>query len=323
MKINRYKREISAALAYVALLIIVGIIAPSFFSAGNLRDLVINNAPTLLVAVGMTLVILVGEIDISVGSQFALCSVAAGLLAKTGISILPLFICVLLIGTGIGALNGLFIGRLGLPSIIVTLATLVIWRDGLQWATEGAWVQGLPENFQWFGLGQRSGEFLIVGVIAVLFICFSWSLSNLIIGRTVYAVGSDPETARLAGISSKNVIFWVFAVMGGLTGIAALLNASRFSSVPGNSGIGLELKAIAAVVVGGTLISGGRGTLVGTLIGTALLGTIGTALTFVGINPFWEKAIQGAIILAALGSEAALGRMEKNGKLTFLARSSA
>lgn len=323
MKINRYKREISAALAYVALLIIVGIIAPSFFSAGNLRDLVINNAPTLLVAVGMTLVILVGEIDISVGSQFALCSVAAGLLAKTGISILPLFICVLLIGTGIGALNGLFIGRLGLPSIIVTLATLVIWRDGLQWATEGAWVQGLPENFQWFGLGQRSGEFLIVGVIAVLFICFSWSLSNLIIGRTVYAVGSDPEAARLAGISSKNVIFWVFAVMGGLTGIAALLNASRFSSVPGNSGIGLELKAIAAVVVGGTLISGGRGTLVGTLIGTALLGTIGTALTFVGINPFWEKAIQGAIILAALGSEAALGRMEKNGKLTFLARSSA
>jgi rhamnose transport system permease protein len=102
-----------------------------------------------------------------------------------------------------------------------------------------------------------------------------------------------------------------------------LLNASRFSSIPGNSGIGLELKAIAAVVVGGTLISGGRGTLVGTLIGVALLGTIGTALTFVGINPFWEKAIQGAIILAALVSEAALGRMEKNGKFTFLARSSA
>ncbi|HTK38596.1 MAG TPA: ABC transporter permease [Pyrinomonadaceae bacterium] len=323
MKINRYKREISAASAYIALLFIVGIIAPSFFSAGNLRDLVINNAPTLLVAVGMTLVILVGEIDISVGSQFAVCSVAAGLLAKTGMPILPLFVCVLLVGAGMGALNGLFIGRLGLPSIIVTLATLVIWRDGLQWITEGAWVQDLPENFQWFGLGQRSGEFLIVGIIAVLFICFSWSLSNLIVGRMVYAVGSDSEAARLAGIGSQNVVFWVFAIMGGLTGIAALLNASRFSSIPGNSGMGLELKAIAAVVVGGTLISGGRGTLVGTLIGVALLGTIGTALTFVGINPFWEKAIQGAIILAALVSEAALGRMEKNGKFTFLARSSA
>jgi len=105
--------------------------------------------------------------------------------------------------------------------------------------------------------------------------------------------------------------------MGGLVGIAALLNAVRFSAIPGNSGVGVELKAIAAVVVGGAAISGGRGTLAGTLIGVALLGTIGTALTFVGINPFWEKAIQGAIILAALVSDAALGRLEKNGKFNF------
>ena len=102
--------------------------------------------------------------------------------------------------------------------------------------------------------------------------------------------------------------------MGALTGIAALLNAVRFSEIPGNSGVGLEMKAIAAVVVGGTAISGGRGTLVGTLIGVALLGTIGTALTFAGINPFWEKAIQGAIILAALVSDVLLGRLEKHGK---------
>src|SRR4029453_18810152 len=102
--------------------------------------------------------------------------------------------------------------------------------------------------------------------------------------------------------------------MGALSGMAALLNAVRFSVVPGNPGIGLELKAIAAVVVGGTAITGGRGRLAGTLIGVALLGTIGTALTFLGINPFWEKAIQGAIILAALASDVALGRLEKNGR---------
>jgi rhamnose transport system permease protein len=267
----------------------------------------------------MTLVILVGEIDISVGSQFAVCSVAAGLLAKTGMTILPLFICVLLVGAAMGAVNGLFIGWLRLPSIIITLAMRVIWRDALRWLTEGAWVQDLPENFQWFGLGQGSGEIVIMGITVVFFICFAWSLSNLIVGRTAYAVGSDAEAARLAGVSSQKVVFWVFVIMGGLTGIAALLNASRFSSVPGNSGTGLELKAIAAVVVGGTAISGGRGTLVGTLIGVALLGTIGTALTFVGINPFWEKAIQGAIILAALASETVLGRLEKNGKFNFVA----
>ena len=136
----------------------------------------------------------------------------------------------------------------------------------------------------------------------------------MVAGRKIYAVGSDAEAARLAGISSQRIVFWVFAIMGALTGIAALLNAVRFSAIPGNSGVGLELKAIAAVVVGGTAISGGRGTLIGTLIGVALLGTIGTALTFVGINPFWEKAIQGAIILAALVSDVALGRLEKDGK---------
>jgi rhamnose transport system permease protein len=140
-------------------------------------------------------------------------------------------------------------------------------------------------------------------------------MRNMIAGRRVYAVGSDAEAARLAGINAPNTVFWVFVIMGGLTGIAALLNAVRFSEIPGNSGVGLELKAIAAVVVGGAAISGGRGTLIGTLIGVALLGTIGTALTFVGVNPFWEKAIQGAIILAALVSDVALGRLEKNGKL--------
>ena len=314
MKVNRYKREISAALAYVALLVVVGIAAPSFFAVGNLRDLIINNAPTLVVAVGMTLVILVGEIDISVGSQFAVASIAAGLLAKTGMPIWLLVVGVMLIGAAMGALNGVLIGWLRLPSIIVTLAMLVTWRDGLRWSTEGAWVQDLPANFQWFGLGQAAGETAIVGFALVIFICFAWSMRNLIAGRTIYAVGSDAEAARLAGIDPRGVVFWVFVMMGGLTGIAALMNAVRFSSIPGNAGTGLELKAIAAVVVGGTAITGGRGTMIGTIIGVALLGTISTALTFLGINPFWEKAIQGVIILAALVSDVALGRLEKNGK---------
>ncbi|HEX3100238.1 MAG TPA: ABC transporter permease, partial [Pyrinomonadaceae bacterium] len=193
MKIDRYKREISAVIAFVVLLVVVGIVAPSFFNGGNLRDLIINNAPTLLVALGMTLVILVGQIDISVGSQFAVCSIAAGFLAKTGMPLPLLFICVLLTGAAMGALNGALIGWLRLPSIIVTLAMLVMWRDALRWVTEGAWVQDLPANFQWFGLGQSTGELLIVAITAVLFIGFAWSMRNMVLGRKVYAVGSDPE----------------------------------------------------------------------------------------------------------------------------------
>ncbi len=315
MNFNRYKREISAAIAYFALLLAVGIVAPSFFGAGNLSDLLINNAPVLLIAIGMTLVILVGEIDISVGSQFAVASVAAGVLAKTGMPLPMLFVCVILVGAGLGAVNGVLIGWFRLPSIIVTLAMLAAWRDGLRWTTEGAWIQDLPANFQWFGLGQTGGQLLIVAIPLLIFACFAWVLRNLNLGRAVYAVGSDAEAARLSGIKPQTVVFGVFVVMGALVGLAALLNAARFNSIPSNAGVGYELKAIAAVVVGGAAITGGRGNLIGTLIGVALLGTIGTALTFLGINPFWEKAIQGLIILAALVSDVFLARLEKKKEL--------
>ncbi len=319
----RYKREFAAAVAFVALLAVVAVAAPSFFAGSNLRDLAINNAPVLLVAVGMTLVVLVGEIDISVGSQFAVCSVAAGALAKAGVPVAILPACVVALGAAMGAVNGALVGRLGLPSIIVTLAMLVAWRDGLRWVTEGAWVQGLPANFQWFGLGQGAAQWIIVGTALLVLAAAAWALRNLRAGRALYAVGSDAEAARLAGIEPRRVVATVFAVAGGLVGLAALLNAVRFTAVPSNAGIGLELKAVAAVVVGGTAITGGRGTLVGTLVGAALLGTVGTALTFLDINPFWERAIQGAIILAALGSDAALGRLEHHVRRLGVARPAA
>jgi rhamnose transport system permease protein len=311
MRLNRHKRELSTALAYVVLLVVVAIIAPSFFSGANLRDLALNNAPVLLVSIAMTLVILIGQIDISVGSQFAVATVAAGWLAKSGIPIALLLLCVILIGALMGAINGVLVGSLRLPSIIVTLAMLVAWRDALRWTTGGEWVQNLPANFQWFGMGQQLGQWMIVLASLALLGLLSWALQNLAAGRAVYAVGSDTEAARLAGIDPARVTLAVFAFMGALLGLAALLNAVRFSTVPSNAGLGLELKAVAAVVVGGTAITGGRGTLIGTFIGVALLGTIGPALTFAGINPFWEKAIQGAIIMLALGSDFVLGRVER------------
>lgn len=311
MQLSRYKRELSSAAAFLALLVIVALVSPSFFSSGNLSDLALNNAATLIIAIGMTLVILAGEIDISVGSQFAVCSIASGWLATVGVPIPLLLPCALALGAALGAVNGLFIGLLRLPSIIVTLAMMVAWRDGLRWTTQGAWVQNLPAEFQWLGLGQNNGEWVIVMVAGVTFAGVTWGLRKLVAGRAIYAVGSDAEAARLAGIEPRRVVLAVFILMGGLTGLAALLNAVRFSVVPGNPGMGLELKAIAAVVVGGTAITGGRGTMAGTLIGVALLGTIGTALTFLGVNPFWEKAIQGSIILAALASDTAFGRLER------------
>ena len=311
MTLKRYKREASAFGAYVILLLAMALIAPAFFNPGNLRDLAMNNAAVLLVAIGMTLVILTGEIDISVGSQFAVCTVAAGWFAKAGVPILLVLPLVIITGSLLGSVGGAFVGRLRMPSIVVTLALMVAWRDGLRWITEGAWVQNLPPDFQWFGFGQSAGQLFIIAAGLIVLLIAAWGLNNLSAGRAVYAVGSDAEAARLAGIEKQALVFAVFILMGALVGLAAALNAARFSIVPSNAGMGLELKAIAAVVVGGTAITGGRGTLLGTLIGVALLCTIGTALTFAGINPFWEKAIQGAIILVALVSEVALRPLDR------------
>jgi rhamnose transport system permease protein len=311
----RHGRELPPAAALAAVLAAVLLVAPSFFGAENLRDVTINNAPILLVALGMTLVILTGEIDISVGSMFAVCSVAAGMLAKAGLPIALVPLAAAVVGLGLGAVNGVLVGTLGLPSIIVTLAMLVAWRDALRWATQGAWVQDLPADFQWFGIGPAAAQAIIVGAPLLVLAATGWALRNLQIGRRLYAVGSDEEAARLAGIEPRRVVFGAFAATGALVGLAAALNAVRFAAVPSNAGLGLELQAVAAVVVGGAAITGGRGTVTGTLIGVLLLGTIGTAMTYVGISPYWAKAIQGLIILAALVADAALARIERHGVL--------
>jgi rhamnose transport system permease protein len=179
---------------------------------------------------------------------------------------------------------------------------MVILRGLLLWESSGAAVY-LPEGFQWFGLSQWAGQTIIVVIALVVLAKFATAMRWLAGGRSVYAVGSDEEAARLAGIRPKRVIFWTFVITGALTGLAALLNTVKFVLVYPNAGDGFELQVIAAVVVGGTAISGGRGTLIGTLIGVALLGTISSALVFLHIQPQWAKAIQGAIILIAVASD--------------------
>jgi len=251
-------------------------------------------------AIGMTVVILLGQIDVSIGSQFAICTVAAGLLAKQGWPMPVLALGVAGIGALLGAGNGALVAIGGIPSIVVTLASMVVLRDGLRWITGGEWVQNLPRSFQWMGLSQTAGQALMSAVAIALFAACAWGMRHLAVGRAVYATGSDAESARLAGIHPRNIVFGAFAWMGAMTGLAALLNSIRFSDLQSNSGVGLELKTIAAVVVGGVSITGGRGTLAGTLLGVALLGAVGPALTFLGVSAFWEKAIQGAIILAAV-----------------------
>lgn len=301
-------REWSVALAYLALLAVLAVAAPRFYQADQIRSFFVSNAPILIAALGATLVIVAREIDISVGSQFSICGVAAGLLAKTGLPMPLVAFGVVLAGSTLGAVNGFLVAVVGLPSIVVTLATLVILRESLRWQREGEFIYNLPDDFQWFGLGQGVGQWVVVLVAGIVFVLAAWGARNLAGARAVYAVGSDQEAARLVGIRPRRVVFCVFTAMGALVGLAALLNAVRFADVDPNSGMGLELQVIAAAVVGGAAVTGGRGTPAGTLIGTALLGTIAPALVFLGAQPQWEKAVQGLIILAAVASDSLEGR---------------
>jgi rhamnose transport system permease protein len=297
-------RELSLLLALAAILLVLGWRAPRFFSTANLADLATGVAPALVAAMGMALVILARHIDISIGSQFAVCGVVLGLLAKIGLPVPLAAGSAILAGASLGALNGALVAGLGLPSIVVTLATMVAWREGLRWATEGAWVRGLPESFQWLGLGQTGGRLLIVATAAALFALFAWGLVSLRCGRSVYATGSDAEAARLLGLRPRRVVFFVFVLMGALTGLAAVLTTIQFIDVQANAGVGLELRIIAAVVVGGVAISGGRGSSLGVLLGVLFLAVLGPALVFLGGKAHWDRALQGAIILVAVASEA-------------------
>ncbi|HWE00796.1 MAG TPA: ABC transporter permease [Tepidisphaeraceae bacterium] len=310
--ISRYLREMSVAAAYAALLLTLFFIRPAFFQshAGSQSQFGltwVSAAPILVAAVGMTLVIISRHIDISIGSQFSVCGIIAGSLAVRHVPAPGIIVGTLAAGAIMGAINGGLVAGMGLPSIVVTLATMVILRGALTWITQGATVL-LPASFQWFGASQRVGQGLMIGIALVIFAAFAWALRWLRAGRAVYAVGSDQEAARLAGVRPGRVVFAVFVIMGVLTGAAALLNAMQFITIYPSAGKDLELAVIAAVVVGGAAITGGRGTLLGTLLGVALLATIGPALGYFHAQskwagPEWAKAIQGLIILFAVASD--------------------
>lgn len=308
---KRYGREFSVAASIALLALLLAFTAPGYFSAENLSDLFMANMPVLLIALGMNMVILTGQIDISVGSMFAVCGILAGAFAKMGMPVLVAGILAIAAGALMGAVNGALVAWVRIPSIVVTLATMVALRDGLRWATQGAWVSQLPDGFQWLGLTQGSYPYLMAAVAILFTAGISWGLVNLRTGRAVYATGSNAEAARLAGIDANGVTFAVFALTGAWTGIAALLNSVRFDQIPANAGLGMEMKVIAAVVVGGTAITGGSGSTAGTVLGVILLGAIGPALTFLGVSAYWERALQGAIILAAVVIELLRERAEK------------
>ncbi|MEI7800309.1 MAG: ABC transporter permease [Opitutaceae bacterium] len=309
---NRYFREISVTVALGLVLLVMAGFAPGFYQAQPLLSLITREAPTLVVMCGMALIIISRQIDISVGSQFSVCSIGAGLLAARGWPLIAVLPAAIMMGASLGAFNGWLVAGLRLPSIVVTLATMVMLRQGLNLLQQGAFVN-LPDGVQWFGLSQTAGQWTLVGTALILLLGCGLFMRQVAAGRWVYAVGTDAEAARLAGIRPHWVTFLVFVFVGASTGLAATMNLVQSPQIQPLVGSGLELKVIAAVVVGGVAISGGRGNVWGAFAGLLLLACVSPALTHLHVEAYWEKAIQGMIILLAVVADGLRQRGLKGG----------
>jgi len=297
-------REFSVFLALAILVAVTVAANPRFLSAQSTKDLLLNSSILVILAVGQAVVIVTKNVDLSVGSVLGLTAFATG---KIFIALpdLPV-IAVLAIGIGFGALlgavNGALIAVAKVPSLVVTLGTLYIFRG-----VDFAWAQGqqispsnLPEAFLALGSGAVLGLPYLALIALVVVIAFGLYLRNYRSGREFYAIGSDVMAARLYGIGVGRKVFAAFAMSGALAGLAGVIYAAKYGNLDATAGQGLELNVVAAAVVGGVAIAGGVGTVYGAAIGAVLLTTITSALPVLGVSPFWQRAMIGALILASI-----------------------
>ena len=287
-------------LIFAAVFIIAAILSDNFLTVRNLANLLQQSAIVGIVAVGMTYVILTANIDLSVGSMTALTGMLVAVFMVSGIDPVLSVLLTLLIGSGIGALMGFISGYGSVPSFIVTLAGLVTLRGITYLLTEGVPVSGLPEGFAAFG----SLRFGPVSVLGVLFLATALIgglvLKLTVFGEYVYATGGNMAAARLSGVPTRRTVVAVFALSGLCAAISGILQTSRLRIGQPTAAEGLELDAIAAVVLGGTSLFGGRGSIVGTVVAVILLQMLRNIFNLLGLGSFYQMTITGVIIILAI-----------------------
>lgn len=291
---------ISLLCYYVVILVLVMIISPSFFSASNFTSIFRSTATTLVAAMGMLLVLLVGEIDVSVGSILAMCCVVSGKLALSGVPLVGIVLASIAVGGLMGLINGSVVTFLHLDSIVATLGLLSIYKGIRIIWTSGAWLTGFPSDFLTLGQGTLFGVNYTI-YIAVAVMLLMWLVTTrTTFGRNCYAVGSNAKAAHLCSIHVNRTKILAFVICGCLVGLTAVMYTSRFGSVQSNTGNGWEMTVISAAVVGGTSTLGGEGSAPSVALGAVLISALTTLLVFLGIGSLWEEAAQGIIILLSV-----------------------
>jgi len=297
---GNFLQQMGPLLGLFLLVIILSIVSSDFLTVSNIFNVLRQVSINALIAFGMTFVILTGGIDLSVGSTLALSSaLSAGLMASGGDPFLAIVVG-LLAGLVMGAFNGILVAKGNVAPFIATLATMTVFRGLTLVYTEGKPITGLPDSF---GLVGKSFFLQIpMPVIWMLlsFVALYFILKHTTFGRHVYALGSNEEATRLSGISTTKVKIWVYSISGLFASLAGIILTSRLNSAQPTAGTSYELDAIAAVVLGGTSLSGGKGWLVGTLIGAMIIGVLNNGLNLLNVSSFYQLVAKGAVILIAV-----------------------
>ncbi len=297
-----FLQKLGPVIGLLLIVVIISVMSPNFLTLNNLLNVLRQVSINALIAFGMTFVILTGGIDLSVGSILALTgAVTAGFLASGMDPMLAMFLG-LILGAILGAINGIIISKGNVAPFIATLATMTIYRGLTLVYTEGRPISGLGDSlsFQLIGKGYFFGIPVPVITMAIAFGVLYFVLKKTTFGRRVYAVGGNEEASRLSGIKVDRIKVYVYALTGTLAALASLILTSRLNSAQPTAGNMFELDAIAAVVLGGTSLTGGRGWIVGTLIGALIIGVLNNGLNLIGVSSFFQQVVKGAVILVAV-----------------------
>lgn len=297
-------RELAVGAVLVALIAATALSSSSFlFSSDGWRSLLVNPSILIVLAVGQTAVIVTRNVDLSVGSTMGLTAYLTGrLFVDTNLPVVLVVLAAILVGGGLGLINGILVTFGRVPSLVITLGTLYIYRGVfLSWAgSDRITASDIPDGFSGLGTEQVLTIPVLTIVALLVMAVVGYSLQTARSGRELYAIGSDPDAAVLYGLRVSRRVLSAFVVSGALAGMAGLFYVARYGTVSSNAGFGIELQAVGAAVIGGVAIFGGSGTVWGAAIGATLLITINSALPILGVGDFWQRAVVGALILAAV-----------------------
>lgn len=310
-KLNINLSVLQPLIALMLMIVAMTILSDNFATKDNLFNVARQVSVNICISVGMTMVILTGGIDLSVGSILAFTGAVAAGLIKNGIewqggnlfigfTLLGVILVAIAAGIILGSFNGWMVTRFNVPPFVATLAMLTIARGFTMLYTKGFPITQLGDNFNYLGTGWLLGIPMPVWISVLVIILSSVFMSKTRTGRYIYAIGGNEKAALLSGVKVKKVKLLVYTMTGALSGIGGLLVTARLDSAQPNAGTGYELDSIAAVVIGGTSLSGGKGTIIGTVIGALIIGVLNNGLVLLNVSPFWQQVIKGLVILLAV-----------------------